>query len=97
MDSIKHSAFGGLLNKSTAELVSHFHSLHRQITPMNGVKFIDAAAYEACKRSNEYDSRKMRDLSDEINARFQFPEASLRIIKNQELTRRVREQYARAG
>lgn len=93
MDSINYSSFGGLLNKDTATLVKHYRSLHKYVSDTPS-RYTDAAHYEAVKRGNEYEGRKLRDLSKEINDRFQLPEASLRVIREQELTRRVREKYA---
>lgn len=94
MDSINYSTFGGLLNKDTATLARHFRAIFADIIPMNGHQFADAAHYEACKRGNEYEGKKLQLLAKELNDRLQLPEASKRIIREQELTEKVRQMYS---
>lgn len=94
MNSIHHSNFGGLLNRPTAELVANYRYLHGRVREIDECgHFVDGYAYE-CARNDRADYRKrLNDLSQEINSRVMFPEASLRVIRNQEITARVREMY----
>ena len=97
MDSIHHSNFGGLLNRPTDKLVADYRALARRTREIDECgRFVDAYAYE-CARNDRTDyAKRLVDLSKEINSRFQFPEASRRVIRDQEITARIAEMYRAA-
>lgn len=87
MTSITRSNFGMLLNWPTSKLAADFRGYHDAVVEIDQTQsFHDAYAYE-CARNDRADYRKrLVDLSREINARLQMPEASLRVIREQEAT-----------
>lgn len=96
LGSITHSQYGHLVNRSTEALVRDYRSFAARVREVAECRqFHDAYAYECARNdANDY-SKRMRDLSTEINARVMFPEASLRVIRDFEIQARIREEYSR--
>lgn len=74
MQTMTRSNYGRLLNGSTTQLASSYRSYRESVDEIDGTKqFHDAYSYECARNDRNDYMKRLKDISAELNARFQYP------------------------